>query len=175
LVFSPPPAQGTGDKKQTKLTLGLKIVQGRTVGASVSASNILAFGGALSLNLGLGAAYATTVETQFVSVFPGDIRRDVDRDAACKTKARMGNGIGLEEAVLALVKEVNKAQSVRPHMKSESLKYTVSFGVTREAKFGADFAFVPVKLSASDQKKREDVQTITFEGYLGESLAYAKP
>jgi hypothetical protein len=160
------------EKEAVKLTLGLKIVDTRTSGFGLSASNILAFGGALSPSLGFAATEATTVETQFVSVFPKDLRGDPD--VMCKTRDRMWNGIGLKTMVLGLVEQVNKAAAGEPYIRSDALKYTVTFGVTRETKLGADFAFAPVKLTASEQQKREDVQTISFEAPLSASVEYLR-
>lgn len=160
------------DKESTKLTLGLKIVQSSATGAGASISNILAFGGTLSPSFSLTLTTANTVETQFVSVFPNPAATSTD---ICRTRERMSNGIGLKAFILGIVDQVTLAEAGQPYIRSESIKYTATFGVTREAKAGADFTFVPVKLTASQLEKREDVQTITFEAPLPQSVQYYIP
>jgi hypothetical protein len=121
-------------KEQPRLTLGLKIVDTRTSGFGIGASNILAFGGTLSPSFGFTATDAYTVDTQFVSTFPQDINKASLE--ICNTKHRMWNGIGLKAMILGLAEQVRNARAGQPVIQSSSLKYTVTFGVTRKRSLG---------------------------------------
>jgi len=162
-----------GKDAKLKLTLTLKIVDTSDISIGVGASSILAFSGALSPSFGLTSTTANTIETQIASLFPDDFSHASLE--ICNTKNRMGNGIGLKTAILALVEQTTRAEKGQPRIRSDSFKYTVIFGVTREGRLGADFTFVPVKLNASEKEKREDVQTIVFEASLFSASSGSHP
>lgn len=139
--------------------LDVNVVQGRTLDGSISAGIPISPGATFSPRF--GASRTSTLTNN--STIDFKIRVSGYNPAACAAVGGEYQDAGFSLWLSQVVEDINNAASGPPLASIGKYTYDSNFIVVRSAKGGAEFSIVPVKVGASFDASRSDIQHIRIE------------
>ncbi|WFU00679.1 hypothetical protein QA648_10895 [Rhizobium sp. CB3171] len=142
------------------VTLDVNVVQGVNLDGSFSAG-IPISGGAGTFTPSFSASNHSTLTNNTTTQF--NIEVAGRNSAACNVVNGKYQDAGFSTWLAQVVNDVNGAVGGPPYASMQKYTFDSNFIITRGAKGGVDFNIVPVKLGASFDASRSDVQHINIQ------------